>query len=116
MTATARNLDSLIPEDIRRSAYRFVKDIFGVTCTFHDVTFTKDDRGYKATFTASEEGIGAKFFVTTRAIQPMKVGKHLMTNKLFPVVAKFITEGQAVLLVDPSMEYTETPKQDDMPF
>jgi hypothetical protein len=116
MTTPARNLDSLIPDDIKRSAYRFVKDLFGVPLILHDVSFTKDDRGFKATFTASEEAIGAKFFVTTRAIQAMKVGKHLMTNKLFPCTAKFITEGQAVLLVDPSTPYTPATTQEDLPF
>lgn len=116
MTATPRNLDSFIPEGLKSSSYRFVKDLFGVVMTFHEVSFTKDDRGYKATFTCSKEGGIEQFFVTTRAIQPMKVAKHLHLNKLFPVVAKFITEGQAVLLVDPSKEYTPAPPTEDLPF
>ena len=116
MTAKPVNLDSIIPDDLKGSSYRFVKDLFGTVLTFNSVSFSKDDRGYKATFVCKTEAEKPEFYVTTRAIQPMKVGKYILQNKLFPMTAKFITEGQAVLLVDPDKAYQPTPPAEDMPF
>lgn len=116
MTTPSKNLDSILPDELKGSSYQFVKDLFGVNLTLHSVSFSKDDRGVKATFTASKQGEKKQFYVTTRAIQAMKVGKHLLTNKLFPVDAKFITEGQAVLLADISTPWKPEVKEDTLDF
>ncbi len=106
MSDKPRNLDSLIPEDLKNSGYANIKDIFGVTITVHACEFSKRNDSWRATFTVSREGEAKKTFISTGAIQPMKIGKYLVQNKLFPMQAKFITQGQAVLLVDPSKEWT----------
>lgn len=101
MTNKIPNLDSILPESLKGSLYRQVKDMFGTPITVHSVAFTKDDRGNKATIVATLIDSPDKFYVATRATQPLAVLSHISRNKLFPFNAKFAPQGQAVLLVDP---------------
>lgn len=105
MSTTVRNLDSILPESMKGDLSRFVKDCFGVPLTFHGVKFSHDERGDKASFLCSEIGQDKKFTVATRASQPVQLGVYCFKNKLFPFNAKFIPQGQAVVLVDPDTPY-----------
>lgn len=115
MTSQSRNLDSLIPDDVRETTYVSLRDIFGVVLNFTGVSFVKDDKGYKATFTANRPDDPKALYISTRAIQPLKVGSYAAKNKIFPFTAKFITKGQAVMLVDPTVE-GEASNATDIPY
>lgn len=108
MANQSKSLDSILPDSMKGPMSRYIKDLFNVPLTIHGVRFSKDDRGDKAAFTCSEIGKEAKFLVYTRAVQPIQVGAYLHKNSLYPVDAKFIPEGQSVLLVDPSKEMSQS--------
>ncbi len=114
MANERKTLDQILPDDIKNAGYGDLKAFFGKPVTIYDVTFIKRNDAWKATFTVSLVGDTAKRFLNTSSMQPMKVGKYLLQNKLFPVDAKFITQGQPVLLVDPDKEWTpEAPEVPD---
>ncbi len=115
MATERMTLDSVLPEDLKRAGYGDLKSLFGKVITLHDVSFTKRNDAWRAMFTITLQGDTKKQFVTTGGMQPLKIGKYLMQNKLFPIDAKFITEGQAVMLVDPDKPWTpEAPEE--LPF
>lgn len=105
MANDRKTLDAILPDDLKNAGYGDLKAFFGKVVTLHDVTFAKRNDAWKATFTVSIQGEAAKRYLTTGGLQPMKIGKYLLQNKLFPVDAKFITQGQAVMLVDPDKEW-----------
>lgn len=110
-----RNLDSFLPDNLKHSLFKQLKDLFGIPLVIQSCTFAKDDRGYKATVTASFEGVEDKFYVVTRASQPLAVLSYVTKNKLFPFMGKFVANGQAVMLLDPTAPETEEQPQ-DLPF
>ncbi len=115
MANERKTLDSVLPEDLKNAGYGDLKSFFGKVVTIYDVTFTKRNDAWRAAFTVSLQGDTKKQYVTTGGMQPLKIGKYLMQNKLFPIDAKFITKGQAVMLVDPDVEWVADVPE-DLPF
>lgn len=111
-----RKLDDILPDDVKQAKYRFVKDVFGIPLEVTGITFSKDDRGFKATFECNEVGKPGKFYVSTRALQPLKVGSFVVKGKLLPFSGKFISQGQAVALVDNDTPWTPEDNNVETPF
>jgi hypothetical protein len=108
-------LDDFIPEELKRSQYTNIKDLFGKVLVFKAVEFKKDDRGWKATFTCDSTEDASELYVTSRALQVMKVAKFAKQQNKYPFMGKFIAVGQAVMLVDPDY-IQEVAQTEELPF
>lgn len=109
------NLYDKLPDDLKGSMYRNLQDYFDKTVTIHNAKIQKDEAGVKAIFQVSDLGEIKKFFLSTRAAQPMAVAKFLIEQRAFPVNGKFVAQGRQTMLVDPSAvaQESETP---EIPF
>lgn len=112
MPEPIRKLDDFLPDNMKGSLYRMIKDVFNQPMVIRAVSFTKDDRGYKATITAVFLGQNDVFYVVTRAAQPLSALSYAVKNKMLPFAAKFCPQGQSVLLIDPDKEPPEQPEPD----
>lgn len=104
-----------LPDDLKGSMFRSVKDYFGKPLVFHTCKVVEDPEGEKAVFVVSEDGGPKQFYLSTRAGQPLAVCKWMVEVKPFPVRAVFVPRGRSTLLIDPSAQ-VEADLQEPLPF
>lgn len=103
------NLDSVIPDSLKGNITRSLRDVLDKPMKIVSASFTKNEQGWKVTFKCHFPDEGRDFYLISRAFQPISVATSLVKSKRLPVMAKFVLEGQAVLLVDPAYEPKEAP-------
>lgn len=115
MTDAIPGLYAKLPDDLKGSLYRSVRDYFGKPLVIHTAKIVTDDQGDKAVFVVSEDGGKKQFYLSTRATQPLAVAKWMIDSKSSPLRAVFVPRGRATFLIDPSAQ-VEQETQEELPF
>lgn len=95
---TPKKLDDVLPPEMREFTAHKIVDYLDKDLIIHACREVQGQKGSYMRIVVSLTPESDQFYIATGAAQPVEILSYLDRQRLFPVVAKFVKSGNAIIL------------------